>query len=105
LSQRSVLHYALHTLPPRRSSVLVMAASVASGVISEMADTAVVLPTPNPPAMTIFTGVGGRWAPVTGSADGFQSTDHPFDHVETRSEEHTSELQSPDHIVCRLLLE
>src|SRR5207244_7071653 len=30
-------------------------------------------------------------------------------HVETaqglRSEEHTSELQSPDHLVCRLLLE
>src|SRR5258708_10461136 len=25
--------------------------------------------------------------------------------VEQRSEEHTSELQSPDHIVCRLLLE
>src|SRR5947208_9075354 len=25
--------------------------------------------------------------------------------VETRSEEHTSELQSPDHLVCRLLLE
>src|SRR5258708_29693411 len=25
---------------------------------------------------------------------------HPF-----RSEEHTSELQSPDHLVCRLLLE
>src|SRR5258708_25544926 len=24
---------------------------------------------------------------------------------ETRSEEHTSELQSPDHLVCRLLLE
>src|SRR5258708_16860359 len=24
---------------------------------------------------------------------------------EVRSEEHTSELQSPDHIVCRLLLE
>src|SRR5207244_8431360 len=24
--------------------------------------------------------------------------------VETRSEEHTSELQSPDHLVCRLLL-
>src|SRR5438552_5256400 len=28
---------------------------------------------------------------------GFSST--------TRSEEHTSELQSPDHLVCRLLLE
>src|SRR5258708_21913494 len=26
-------------------------------------------------------------------------------HVMHRSEEHTSELQSPDHIVCRLLLE
>src|SRR5258708_21742254 len=26
---------------------------------------------------------------------------HPF----LRSEEHTSELQSPDHLVCRLLLE
>src|SRR5207244_12080199 len=25
--------------------------------------------------------------------------------VEQRSEEHTSELQSPDHLVCRLLLE
>src|SRR5258708_23510771 len=26
-------------------------------------------------------------------------------HVGGRSEEHTSELQSPDHLVCRLLLE
>src|SRR5258708_10719412 len=25
--------------------------------------------------------------------------------LDTRSEEHTSELQSPDHLVCRLLLE
>src|SRR5258708_24085071 len=25
--------------------------------------------------------------------------------AEARSEEHTSELQSPDHLVCRLLLE
>src|SRR5258708_27331920 len=27
------------------------------------------------------------------------------DHADGRSEEHTSELQSPDHLVCRLLLE
>src|SRR5258708_23930175 len=27
------------------------------------------------------------------------------DNLATRSEEHTSELQSPDHLVCRLLLE
>src|SRR5258708_29961757 len=26
-------------------------------------------------------------------------------HFGSRSEEHTSELQSPDHLVCRLLLE
>src|SRR5207244_11015028 len=26
-------------------------------------------------------------------------------HARMRSEEHTSELQSPDHLVCRLLLE
>src|SRR5258708_23726411 len=28
-----------------------------------------------------------------------------FEKLWTRSEEHTSELQSPDHLVCRLLLE
>src|SRR5258708_21895788 len=28
-----------------------------------------------------------------------------IDQGEARSEEHTSELQSPDHLVCRLLLE
>src|SRR5258708_15027308 len=28
-----------------------------------------------------------------------------FAHPAPRSEEHTSELQSPDHLVCRLLLE
>src|SRR5258708_29522519 len=27
------------------------------------------------------------------------------EHANRRSEEHTSELQSPDHLVCRLLLE
>src|SRR5258708_22373301 len=28
-----------------------------------------------------------------------------LDRTDARSEEHTSELQSPDHLVCRLLLE
>src|SRR5258708_8386882 len=31
--------------------------------------------------------------------------EHPEISVLRRSEEHTSELQSPDHLVCRLLLE
>src|SRR5258708_25946173 len=30
---------------------------------------------------------------------------HAVSPVHARSEEHTSELQSPDHLVCRLLLE
>src|SRR5690625_6394695 len=30
---------------------------------------------------------------------------HGFDDLHTRSEEHTSELQSRGHLVCRLLLE
>src|SRR5207244_6617400 len=30
---------------------------------------------------------------------------HSTAHLLARSEEHTSELQSPDHLVCRLLLE
>src|SRR5258708_17895762 len=30
---------------------------------------------------------------------------HQIVHLIGRSEEHTSELQSPDHLVCRLLLE
>src|SRR5258708_28824344 len=32
-------------------------------------------------------------------------TSAEFAHALGRSEEHTSELQSPDHLVCRLLLE
>src|SRR5438552_11428591 len=40
-----------------------------------------------------------EWLPFDG--DPVWSLDTGF----TRSEEHTSELQSPDHIVCRLLLE
>src|SRR5258708_15928765 len=37
---------------------------------------------------------------VVGLFSGFTPT-----FVKRRSEEHTSELQSPDHLVCRLLLE
>src|SRR5258708_28222799 len=41
----------------------------------------------------------GEWKAVTVSA---VLQDAPEN---SRSEEHTSELQSPDHLVCRLLLE
>ena len=56
----------------------VMIASVVSGVISETEPTSVVLPTPNPPAMTIFADVtrpdGGRCA----MSEPAKSTQHPL---------------------------
>src|SRR5258708_29076996 len=51
------------------------------------------------PYTTLFRSV--CWT-VRGDEDFRQSLD---DMCMGRSEEHTSELQSPDHIVCRLLLE
>src|SRR5258708_34728319 len=39
------------------------------------------------------------------SARAARSPPNPPPTITTRSEEHTSELQSPDHLVCRLLLE
>src|SRR5258708_10338922 len=45
---------------------------------------------------------GGDWPVVTMAASYHQWTTS-LDQL--RSEEHTSELQSPDHLVCRLLLE
>src|SRR5438552_9798546 len=43
--------------------------------------------------------------PVVGAASVATEPDPDAGLQELRSEEHTSELQSPDHLVCRLLLE
>src|SRR5258708_39825211 len=43
--------------------------------------------------------------PVRFLIDSEPHPDHTTGHFVFRSEEHTSELQSPDHLVCRLLLE
>src|SRR5256884_4888850 len=55
-----------------------------------------------------FELVGGadgdfRPEPLEGEEMGIHAP--PADHIATRSEEHTSELQSRLHLVCRLLLE
>src|SRR5438552_4204247 len=47
------------------------------------------------------TAVEGRVVSLHRASDG----DLHITQVAIRSEEHTSELQSPDHLVCRLLLE
>src|SRR5258708_8112655 len=49
---------------------------------------------------------GGEIATRLAGRLGWQLIDHEvIVQVAHRSEEHTSELQSPDHLVCRLLLE
>ncbi len=55
----------------------VMTASVVSGRISETAPTNVVLPTPKPPATTIFVEVRPRPEPA-------KSTEHPFEQSKVR---------------------
>src|SRR5438552_7468174 len=52
------------------------------------------------PYTTLFRSTGSR--PARARAAGGPSQ---LDRGVGRSEEHTSELQSPDHLVCRLLLE
>src|SRR5258708_38315204 len=42
--------------------------------------------------------------PFSNSSSALSSGSSPLS-ISLRSEEHTSELQSPDHLVCRLLLE
>src|SRR5258708_9895861 len=52
-----------------------------------------------------------RCGDILGKLSQLPSPGEPFERmnlsalIEERSEEHTSELQSPDHLVCRLLLE
>src|SRR5258708_21287343 len=51
-------------------------------------------------------GEGWSWSTRSGAASLQASTSgRSCAPCERRSEEHTSELQSPDHLVCRLLLE
>src|ERR1700742_2650390 len=76
------------------SELRVMTASVVSGSISEIDPTNVVLPTANPPATTILTGIGtlslgSRGAAGCGNAstpadgsivsEGLESIEHPFE--------------------------
>src|SRR5258708_25563214 len=51
--------------------------------------------------------ISARWIPLTSanSVSSSQKRTRRLSTLRSRSEEHTSELQSPDHLVCRLLLE
>src|SRR5258708_23172764 len=69
-----------------------------------------VIPTPRiaaEDAATVHLDIGAREAGYTrpGTVDIATAGDPRLVREGRRSEEHTSELQSPDHLVCRLLLE
>src|SRR5438876_5123195 len=64
--------------------------------------------TRTPPTSTLFpyTTLFRSRAAQLGRGDGHRRHDRaPGRHARSRSEEHTSELQSPVHLVCGLLLE
>src|SRR5258708_24633221 len=57
-------------------------------------------------SLTVFGQSHGCRSPDAGPvADDDRGQDCTLAQKRGRSEEHTSELQSPDHLVCRLLLE
>src|SRR5438876_2520794 len=59
------------------------------------------------PYTTLFRSMSSRPTPSSSAAICAKvvSSPWPCGHAKKRSEEHTSELQSPVHLVCRLLLE
>src|SRR4051812_41090670 len=71
------------------SLTVVRAASVVSGSISEIDPTNVVLPTANPPATTIFTGMGagpvGLSSSCTTVSEGLEAIEDPFEESEVWS--------------------
>src|ERR1700727_1533150 len=75
----------------------VMTASVVSGVISDTDPTNVVLPTPKPPATTIFTEVIAVPATSGGATlELAKSPEHPFKQVHVRATLLMVDLMDPD---------
>src|ERR1700753_2550059 len=80
----------------------VMTASVVSGVISETEPTKVVLPTPKPPATTIFTEViAASAACAAATLELAKSTEHPFKQVHIRASLLVICLMGPDKSIHR----
>src|SRR5439155_11312099 len=98
LFQSSLVHRALHSFPTRRSSDLPPAAT--SAPLQER------LPKKSSRKSTSSDGRTPRIRPIARpSSPEFECGPAPRREPGTRSEEHTSELQSRGHLVCRLLLE
>src|SRR3989442_6748114 len=76
-------------------------------MISLMTTEATKAPTmfPRPPSTQIMKVRGPNAAPKNGCTEYWMMSSAPATPAIARSEEHTSELQSRPHLVCRLLLE
>src|SRR5207244_10192725 len=99
-TERSAPSRALHSFPTRRSSDLCRAGA---GTISTMCNLgADSLPTTHEASVKSCTVPQSEFVADYRSA---RSRSRSTLKELMRSEEHTSELQSPDHLVCRLLLE
>src|SRR5207302_10176863 len=92
----SATHPHLHSFPTRRSSDLLRQHPIHIEAI-----------TFDRPLLVLERGVGGKW-----NVQSYRHKPHPPSYQpvrvlidEVRSEEHTSELQSRENLVCRLLLE
>src|SRR5690606_8674783 len=67
------------------AATCVLAASVVSGVISEIDPPTVVLPTAKPPAMMILTGIGTPDVVVgfeAGASERLKAIEHPFEKLD-----------------------
>src|SRR5207244_11030442 len=94
-----------HPFPTRRSSDLSCAnwqIEAAYRMIQNNLDPAVA---ENPDALVVYGGIGkaARNWPAFEAILATLKKLQPDETLLVRSEEHTSELQSPDHLVCRLL--
>src|SRR5207248_9431493 len=92
----------LHSFPTRRSSDL----STTNGVITAVASTITFLTT-----SSISSSLLPKWyeitpvlTPARAAIFAIDALAYPSSPIDDRSEEHTSELQSPYDLVCRLLL-
>src|SRR5207244_11493152 len=102
--RRSRSHLALHSFPTRRSSDLMrprsgfMSSTTPWKLTNGPSTTRTLSPRWN-------TDLGFGFSAPASMLRMISSTWSVGSDTGLRSEEHTSELQSPDHLVCRLLLE
>src|SRR5207244_12759963 len=83
------------SFPTRRSSDLSPAASAAGQTTTLTWET----------ESECVSSKSSPWQSIAFAKAAFAGGSPPSRPITERSEEHTSELQSPDHLVCRLLLE